>query len=119
MQSRATTVTEYMREVPPERMDALTELREVCLQTLQGYKEGMEYGMPYYTREGYRHIAWNSQKGYISLYLPSEILKKYKPQLKHLDLGGGCIRFKKPEQLNFTLIKKMLEDAALVHFPQP
>lgn len=111
MQSRAQTVTEYMREVPADRLDALTELREICLQTLKGYKESMEYGMPTYSLNGAPQVAWNSQKNYISLYIMAEgVIKKYKPQLKNFDVGKSCIRYKKPNQLNFQLIKSMLAD---------
>lgn len=113
MQSRAQTVTEYMREVPNDRLDALTELREMCLQTLSGYKETMEYGMPTYSHANHPQVAWNSQKNYISLYLMhSGVIKKYKPQLKNLDVGKSCIRYKKADQMNFNLIRQMLADTA-------
>jgi len=50
MQSRAANVDAYLDEVPPDRRELLTSLRELCLQVLDGYEESMAYGMPSYTR---------------------------------------------------------------------
>ena len=44
MQSKAKDVTAYLKEVPEERRDALTELRTLCLATLTGFDESMAYG---------------------------------------------------------------------------
>jgi uncharacterized protein YdhG (YjbR/CyaY superfamily) len=112
MQSRAQTVTEYMRDVPDEHLDALTELREICLQTLRGFKESMEFGIPSYSRNGQLTVAWASTpKEEIQLQIFHEpTLKKFKPLLKHLDVGKSTIHFKKPEQLDSALIRKILED---------
>lgn len=107
------TVTEYMREARPTHLDALTELREICLQTLPGFKESMEYGVPTYSHNGKAEVSWNSQKDHISLFLMNpDIIKKYKPQLKNLDINKSCIRYKNPSQIDFDLIKKILTDIA-------
>jgi len=109
MQSKANTVTEYLKTVPPNRLDALLELRDLCLQTLKGYKEGMQYGMPSYSFHDQVKVAWNSQKDYISLYiLTTAILDQFKTQLKNTDFGKSCIRYKKTADLDFTLIEKIL-----------
>ena len=40
MKSKATTVEEYLAEVPEEQRPALETLRELCLDELTGYEEG-------------------------------------------------------------------------------
>ncbi len=46
MQSKATTVEEYLAELPAERREALQTVRAVILKNLpKGYAEGMQYGM--------------------------------------------------------------------------
>ena len=46
MQSKATTVDQYLSEVPPERQEAMNKLRKVILKNLpKGFKEAMGYGM--------------------------------------------------------------------------
>jgi uncharacterized protein YdhG (YjbR/CyaY superfamily) len=111
MTSKAKTVTEYMKEVTADHLDALTELREICLQTLRGFRESMEFGMPSYTRNNKIEVAWTSQKNFISIYFNNEqVFKKFKAELKGLDTGKSWIRFKKPRDLDFQLISKMLQD---------
>ena len=52
MQSKANTVPAYLREVPAPRRACLNELRRRCRAILAGYREGMHYGMPGYSRRG-------------------------------------------------------------------
>lgn len=109
MQSTATTVDEYLETAPPQRLEALTRLRQLCLGTLEGYKESMQYGMPSYSKDGTVEIGFNSQKNYISLYvLKKEVVDTYRDQLK--DVGKGCIRYRRPEQIDFALVQKLLEE---------
>jgi hypothetical protein len=50
MQSTAATVDEYLQTVPAERLAALIRIRELCLATLRGYEESMQYGGPTYRK---------------------------------------------------------------------
>ena len=46
MQSKATTVEQYLNELPPDRRDAIAAVRDVILRNLDSnYEEGMQYGM--------------------------------------------------------------------------
>jgi uncharacterized protein YdhG (YjbR/CyaY superfamily) len=69
MQSTASTVDEYLETVPPQRLEALTKLRELCLRTLTGYEESMAYGGPTYSKNGVVEVGFMSQKQYISFYV--------------------------------------------------
>ncbi|HKO57207.1 MAG TPA: DUF1801 domain-containing protein [Thermoanaerobaculia bacterium] len=84
MQSRATTVDEYLGSLPPDRRAALTAVRRVILKNLDDdYEEGMSYGMIGYSvphrvyPPGYHankalglpFAGLASQKNYMSLYL--------------------------------------------------
>ena len=75
----------------------------------------MAYGMPSYRRaDGEVEVAFASQKQYISLYiLKSSVLDKYRLELGHLDLGKGCIRYRKPHQIDFHMVTKLLEESRL------
>ena len=111
MQSTAATVDEYLETVPPERLAALSRLRQLCLQTLSGYEESMAYGMPSYSKGGIVEIGFNSQKNYISLYvLKKDVIDKYRDQLK--DCGKSCIRYRRTEMIDFEVVKKLLEGTA-------
>ena len=110
MQSTAATVDEYMQTVPPERLEALTRLRELCRNTLSGYQESMQYGMPSYSRDGEVAVSFNSQKNYISLYVPQKVADQYRDQLKNV--GKSCIRYTRPEQIDFALVERLLAESA-------
>ena len=112
MQSEATTVNEYLEEVPEHRKEALEQLRNYCQEYLPGYLESMEYGMPSYKKkDGEVEVAFASQKNYISFYiLKQEVLDKYRDRLSGLNLGKGCIRYSKPDQIDFTLVRQLLEE---------
>jgi uncharacterized protein YdhG (YjbR/CyaY superfamily) len=69
MQSTSKDVSSYLQQVPKERLEALKKLRELCLETLESYQEGMDYGMPSYKKNGVVEVGFASQKNYISLYI--------------------------------------------------
>ncbi|HEX9989511.1 MAG TPA: DUF1801 domain-containing protein [Chloroflexia bacterium] len=111
MQSTAATVDEYLEAVPPQRLEALTRLRQLCLGTLEGYEESMQYGGPTYSKNGTAEVSFISQKNYIALYvLKKEVVDRYRDQLK--DAGKSCIRYRRPEQIDFAVVEKLLEETA-------
>lgn len=111
MQSDAKSVTDYLDEVPSERKEALTKLRDLCQSALKGFDESMEYGMPSYSRNDEVEVAFASQKNYISIYiLKQEAMNAHKDRLtgKGISFGKGCIRYTKPERIDFEIVEDML-----------
>lgn len=109
MQSSAPDVASYLEELPDARRAALTRLRQLCLDTLVGYQEGMDYGMPGYKKNGVVEVAFASQKSYISLYLLKEsVIDEHRGELAGLSLGKGCIRYSRPERIDFAVVEKLL-----------
>jgi uncharacterized protein YdhG (YjbR/CyaY superfamily) len=110
MQSKAKNVDDYLKEVPEKRQDALVQLRKLCLEILDGYEESMEYGMPSYKKkDGEIEVSFASQKNYISFYiLKEDVLNKYRKSLTGLNVGKGCIRYSKPEKIDFDIVKQLL-----------
>jgi uncharacterized protein YdhG (YjbR/CyaY superfamily) len=109
MQSKAATVDEYLKEVPPERLKALIQIRKLCLKELKGYTETMRYGGPCYEKNNIAEAGFASQKNFIGLYiLKQDVMGKYKGELKGVSVGKGCIRFTKPEKIDFSVVQKML-----------
>lgn len=103
-------VDAYLAEVPEDRREALVRLRQLCRAILTGYEENMEYGMPGYKIPSSEvEIAFASQKKYISLYVLKEaVLNEYRPALAGLNLGKGCVRYTKPEKMDFEVIEQLL-----------
>ncbi len=129
MISKATTPKQYLKELPADRKEPMSQLRNTVLKNLpKGFKEVMSYGMIGYVvpheiyPAGYHcdpklplafmNIA--AQKNFIALYHmgiygSSKLLKWFVEEYpKHttakLDMGKSCIRFKKPEHIPYKLI---------------
>ena len=114
MQSDATSVDRYLEEVPEKRKAALAKLRAVCLETLVGYEESMQYRMPSYRRPGGEvEVAFASQASYISLYvLRKNVLDRFRDQLAAANLGKGCIRYSTPAKIDFEVVRGLLAASA-------
>jgi uncharacterized protein YdhG (YjbR/CyaY superfamily) len=108
MISQAADVASYIEEVPADRRAALEKLRSLCRQNLAGYQECMEYGMPGYKRNGSLEISFASQKQYIALYVKPTVVDEFRGALGAASIGKSCIRFSKPEQIDFAVITKLL-----------
>lgn len=127
MQSKATTVQEYLKELPADRREALEAIRAVILKNLdKGFEEGMQYGMiGYYVphrifSDGYHcdpkqplpFAALASQKNHISVYImslyagtPEDWFRKaWEATGRKLDMGKCCVRFKKLEDCALDVI---------------
>jgi uncharacterized protein YdhG (YjbR/CyaY superfamily) len=113
MQSTAPTVDAYLEEVPAPRRAVLTAIRDLCRRYLPDYEEGMRYGMPGYARDGVVEIAFASQKQYLAIYgLKSDALAAVRDEIAGASIGKGCIRYRKPEQVNLDAIAQLLQATA-------
>lgn len=115
MQSTATTVDIYLEEVPAERRDALIRLCTLCRTLLPGFEESMKYGMPGYARNGVVEVGFASQKHFIALYiLRNDVMDAHRALLdgKGISLGKGCIRYSRPERIDFAVVEKLLKETA-------
>ena len=112
MQSTAANVTDYLEEVPVERKAVLIRLRNLFLTSLKGFEESMQYGGPCYSRNGEIEVGFASQKNFIGLYfLRSDVMNAHRNLLKAkgVSLGKGCIRYSKPDKIDFDVIELMLK----------
>ena len=132
MQSKATTPEQYLKELPQERKQVMTKLRDIILKNLpKGFEECISYGMLGYVvphsiyPDGYHvnpslplpFISLASQKNNISVYhsgiysdpdLMRWFLDEYPKHVSSkLDIGKSCIRFKNIEKIPFDLIAQL------------
>lgn len=113
--SRATTVAEYLAELPPDRRVLVSRVRDfVNARIPAGYEETMLWGMiswviplarypVTYNGQPLTVVALASQKQNVALYLtapymvPGEeaaLQAAWKNAGKKLDMGKSCLRFK-------------------------
>jgi hypothetical protein len=107
MQSKATTVAEYLKNLPDDRRGVMTALCSLCRKHLVGFNEGMEYGMPYYKRDD-QAVGVCSQKNYVSVYGLRKQVVETGVTLDGAKIGKGCINFTKPERIDMKVIEKLL-----------
>ncbi len=134
MTSNATTVEQYINELPAERKTVISALRSEILKNLpKGFKEEMGYGMigyvvPHTLYPGGYHCDPSkplpfaniaSQKNFIAfyhmgIYAKPELLKWFLDEYAALnigkpDMGQSCIRFKKIDQVPIKLFGKLIK----------
>jgi uncharacterized protein YdhG (YjbR/CyaY superfamily) len=107
MQSKATTIDEYLEELPSERRTALREMRALIHRVAPKTVEAMQYGLPAFGDL----CALASQKNYMALYVcESDIVKAHLAQLGKVTCGKGCIRFKRLTDLNLNAVESILRE---------
>ncbi len=124
---------QYIENVAPERQVAFNQLRQTILNHLpSGFEETMSYGMIAYVvphsiyPDGYhckpseplQYFSIASQKNFIALYhnglyanetLLQWFVDEYPKHSKiKLDMGKGCVRFKKIEAIPYELIAELV-----------
>jgi hypothetical protein len=112
----------YLAQVTGPRTDAVIRLRELCLEHLDGFTEGMKYGMPGYVRgdvfEGEGEIGFAAQTQYLSFYVTrTDVMAAHRDRLTGLSVGKGCIRYRRPEQLDEAVVRSILEMTAATRGP--
>jgi uncharacterized protein YdhG (YjbR/CyaY superfamily) len=114
MKSDAVDVAGYIGEQEPEWRDTLVRLRQACHHLLPGYSEEMAHGMPTYRHSGRMEVAFAKQATYLSLYVLKEaVLDAHRPRLEGLDLGKGCVRYRRPEQVDWSVVADLLTATAV------
>ena len=123
--SGASTVAEYLKELPAERRAVVSAVRRVIRRHMPtGYREGMNYGMitwfiplsvfpDTYNKQPLMYVGLAAQKNNYAVYLQGVYgdpgLEKwwtaaYKATGKKLDMGKSCVRFKSLEQLPLEVL---------------
>jgi hypothetical protein len=125
---KATTVDEFLAQLPDDRRAVLQAVRQAILDNLdKDYHEGMQYGMISYSvphhvfPAGYHcdptqplpfaHLA--SQKNHMALYMLGLYASPAQEQWfreawlqtgRKLDMGKSCVRFKRLEDVALDVI---------------
>ena len=111
VQSTATSMAEYLRTVDADRRPAVKRLRELCRGHLQDWEERMQWGMPGYGPPGADSVvSFNCQSRHIAFYAGTTAVARFKGRLKGVDVGKGCVRYRKPESIDFGVVVDMLKD---------
>lgn len=138
MQSKATTVREYLESLPSDRRALIATVRDFVRQRLDPrIAEGMQYGMIGWSiphsvyPAGYHvnpslplpYVSLASQKNYCALYLMNIYAdgtaeerwfrEAWTKTGKKLDMGKCCLRFKRLEDLSLEVLGEALDRATV------
>ena len=127
--SKAATVEQYLAELPEERREVVSTVREMVLRNLpEGYRETMSFGMigygiplerypDTYNKQPLAYVGLAAQKNYYALYLmgpyvesrqEKELREAFAAAGKKLDMGKSCIRFKKLHDLPLDALGRII-----------
>jgi uncharacterized protein YdhG (YjbR/CyaY superfamily) len=129
LRSEANTVEEYLAELPEDRREAISKVREVILANLpEGYEESMNWGMiayevplstypDTYNGQPLAYAALASQKNHMAVYLSGIYMDEearakfeadYRATGKRFDVGKSCVRFRKLDDLPLPVIAEAI-----------
>jgi len=125
MKSNAKTPTEYINSLEEPRKKEIKKLHSLICKTVPNLKPHMKYGMLGYGTYHYKYasgregdwmvIGLANQKNYISLYAclsdgKQYVAEKHKKDLPKCNIGKSCIRFRKLEDVDPIVIKRILKE---------
>ena len=135
--SSATSVEEYLNELPEDRRQVISAVREVILRNLpEGYQEAMNWGMisyeiplerypETYNSQPLSYLALAAQKRHYALYLmcvygnekqENWLRNEFQRAGKRLDMGKSCVRFRKLEDLPLAAIGQVVASLSPTEF---
>lgn len=137
MRSSASTVAQYLSELPADRRAAVEAVRQTILENLPaGYEEVMNWGMityqvpletypDTYNGKPLMYAALASQKNHMAVYLigiymddeaRQEFEEAYRTTGKRYDVGKSCVRFRKLDDLPLALIGESIASLGVEEF---
>jgi hypothetical protein len=135
--STATTVEEYLAEMPEDRRAAIEAVRATVLRHLpDGLDEVMRWGMityevplertgPTYNGQPLSYAAIANQQRHMAVYLSGiygdparaeQFRQDYLATGKRLDMGRSCVRFTRLDQLPLELIGAAIGELTVEEF---
>ena len=137
MKSDAKTISEYLSEMPKDRREAITTVRDTILKQLpKGYEEAINFGMityqvplevypDTYNKKPLMYAALANQKNHMAVYLTGiymdeelyqDFEEKYRETGKRYDVGKSCVRFRKLDDLPLELIGESIGAISMEDF---
>jgi hypothetical protein len=135
--SKAPTPEAYLDELPPDRAELVSRLRDLVNANLpDGYVERMNWGMiswevpserypDTYNGQPLVYAGLAAQKNYTAVYLncvygSEERTERLKSQWaasgRKLDMGKSCLRFKRPEDVAEDVLAETIRSIPVERF---
>jgi uncharacterized protein YdhG (YjbR/CyaY superfamily) len=134
MQSNASTVEDYVAELPPERRAVVQAVHDVVATAMpEGYQEGVAWGMvtwsvplerypTTYNKQPLAYVSLAAQKRHYALYLmgvyadsekEQDFRRRWEAGGRKLNMGKSCLRFKALEDLDLDLVAAVVSGTSV------
>jgi len=111
MNSTATTVGTYLRDLPPDRRVAMARVCSMIRRSARGVRESMRYGLAFYELDG-PLFALESGRRHMSLYVAEqEVVVKHKEALPGVNTVRSFVKFSDLNRLPLDVVEKIVRDS--------
>lgn len=135
--SRAVTVEQYLSELPRDRREVISAIRDVVNRNLPpGFAERMNWGMicwevplsrypRTYNGHPLAYMALAAQKNNFALYsmgpyespqLMAWMREEFRRSGQKLSMGMSCIRFRRPEGMPMSVVERLAASSTVEEF---
>ena len=111
MNSTASTVGAYLRDLPPDRRVAMARLCSMIRRSARGVRESMRYGLAFYELDG-PLFALESGRRHMSLYVAEkDVVLKHREALQGVNAAKSYIKFSDLNRLPLDVVEKIVRDS--------
>ena len=111
MNTTASTVGAYLRDLPPDRRVAMARLCSMIRRSARGVRESMRYGLAFYELDG-PLFALESGRRHMSLYVAEkDVVLKHKDSLQGVNAAKSFIKFSDLNRLPLDVVEKIVRDS--------
>ncbi len=108
---RAKSVAEYIATASPEARPMLRQLRAAVRAAAPQAKEGMSYGMPYYSYLG-RLVYFAAFRSHVSLFASARTIQAHAATLKKYQTSKATLQFPLGTRVPVTVVGKVVKGIA-------
>ena len=109
MNSRVTTIDEYLATLTPPQRVFLQKLRKLIHSIAPKAQECITYSIPGF-KQNSPFVAFAAFKNHYSLFpMGGATIEKFKKELRDFDTNKGTIRFTEEKPLPASLIRKIVK----------
>lgn len=106
--TQATTIDDYLANVPPDAREKLQEIRQIVKEEAPGADEAISYRMPAFKLHGIL-VYFGAFKDHVGLYPTSSPMDAFREELAGYKTSKGAIQFPLDRPLPVPLIRRIVQ----------
>jgi uncharacterized protein YdhG (YjbR/CyaY superfamily) len=107
---KATTIDQYLAELPPDTRRALLEVRATIAAAAPDATETISYAIPTFDLDGHHLVHFAGFTKHVGLYpVIGDLAEVFDEELKPFKRGKGSVQFPLDKPMPLDLIRRMVE----------